>query len=138
MSTQYGSLREKIAAEKAERLARYAGFGELVERAHLAGVEAARAAVPAPMVVTTSAGEVIETVWDGPCGFAWIVIRDGRGSFGRWAAKQGIARKAYGGGLQVWCPLPTQSEARKRAYCEAYADTLRAAGVECFATSRLD
>lgn len=138
MSATYGSLREKIAAEKAERLARYAGFEALVTRAHLAGVEAARAAVPAPMVVTTLAGEVIETVWDGPCGFAWVVIRDGRSSFGRWAAKQGIARKAYGGGLQVWCPLSTQSEARKRAYVEAYAGELRAAGVEAYGTSRLD
>ena len=60
-TTEYGSLREKIAAEKAEREERYRVF----EAAHRKALEAARQAgldaVPAPMVVTQHANQLDDT-----------------------------------------------------------------------------
>lgn len=73
------------------------------------------------------------------CGFAWVVIRPGTCSFARWAKKNvPLTDKHYHGGVRIWCPLGTQSMAIKEAYCEAYARTLNAAGIDAYAGSRMD
>ena len=132
MSQTYGSLREKIAAEKADRAARYAGFEKLVKDAHRAGMEALAAAKPRPMIVgspTTPLGNDIDPtkptyyVSEGVCGFAWITVRPATSSFGRWALANGWS-KAYNGGAQLFVHEGGQSYERKCAYAAAYADTL--------------
>lgn len=135
--TEYGSLREKIAAEKAERLARYERYAEVYANAQTAGLQAGYDVVPTPMVVS---GYESQPVMDGMCGFAWVSIRPGNSAFARWLVKQGYARKAYNGGVQVWISAHNQSITRKYAHASAMADVLRAEfpDLKIYADERLD
>lgn len=121
-------------------------FAALYEEADARGFQAAEAAIPTPMIVgeeTTPFSGVMDYskptyfVADGLCGFAWIKFK-GNTAFGRWAKKQGYATPAYNGGLQVRVAGFNQSVTRKEAYAHAFAETLRAAGIEAYAESRLD
>ena len=62
----------------------------------------------------------------------------GNTAFGRWAKKMGVAKKAYGGGLQIWISDFNQSMERKYAYARAFAASLEAHGIDAFADSRMD
>lgn len=108
----------------------------IVQEAHKAGMAAGAAITPTPMHV--QCGTTVYKVDDGLCGFAWITIKPGTSSFARALVKQGIARAAYGGGVQVWVGEFNQSVARKSAYAEAYANVLRAYTIKAYAGSRLD
>jgi hypothetical protein len=135
--TQFSSLREKIAFETQQRQARDEGFAALVSVAHAQGIQAGRDCKPIPMIVCTSTGKPIEQLDEGACGFAWIAF-PGNTAFGRWAKKQGIARPQYPKGLCIWVREFGQSVDRKAAYAGAYAQTLRNAGIDCYAGDRLD
>lgn len=146
-TTEYGSLREKIRAEKDARLARYASFETLVAAAHAAGLAAGEAVRPTPMIVgspSTPLGNDIDPakptyyVADGACGFAWIKVVPGGSSFARWLVKTGRARAAYNGGVQIWVSEFGQSLGRKSAYSAAYAAVLAEAGIRCWGESRMD
>lgn len=155
METQvYGSLREKIAAEKRERLARYANFQEAWNAAHAAGMAAGNAITPTPMIVRNGSimvngvpldpsradNTVIDVVADGVCGFAWVTVHPGTSSFARWAIKEKNARKEYGGGVCLtWVSYFNQSMTRKEAYAQAFAEVLRdRLGVKAYSHSRMD
>jgi hypothetical protein len=134
---KYATLREKISAEKNERAARYAQFQELFNRAWEDGMRAAARTVPPVMNVYQ--GDVLVAVeTEGPCGFAWVHVRGAGSSFGRWLTKENLARKAYGGGLDVWISDYGQSMARKEAHARAMAETLRAGGIDCYSGHRMD
>jgi hypothetical protein len=144
---QYGSLREKIAAEKAARLARYAEFEKIYKLAHLAGVEAAAASVPVPMHVVQCANPLddsspivkrYEPVMDGVCGFAWVTVRPANCSFAIWAAKNKGWRKGYPSGMQLWVSEYGQSMERKEAYARAFAQMLRDNNIPANSGSRMD
>lgn len=135
-------IRSKPGA--AERNAKWA---ELHKRACEAGRAAADACNPTPMVVAQHAnqmddGSPVVKSWvvpGGPCGFAWVVVRPGNCSFAKWARKNvPLTDRHYYGGVSIWCPLGTQSMAIKEAYCNAYAEVLRGAGIAAHAGSRLD
>jgi len=131
------TLREKIAQEKTERLARYATFLDLVERAHLAGMNAGNGATPSPWMVHGMGRTYLLT--DGACGFAWVNVKPGGSSFARWLIANGKARRdSYLGGVTIWVPYFGQSLARKEAYAVAYAQVLQGAGIDARADSRLD
>lgn len=74
------------------------------------------------------------------CGFAWVTIRPATSKFARALKAAGVAKKAYGGGLQVWNPGGsfTQSMDIKEVGAAAYAGVLRAAGIDAYAQSRAD
>lgn len=113
-------------------------FPEIVAKAHAAGMEAGKGSKPVPMIVTdTRSGHVYEPVMDGVCGFAWVSFA-GNTEFGRWAKKSKIASKNYPKGLMVWVGEFNQSMTRKEAYAHAYANVLRAFGIEAYAQSRMD
>lgn len=121
-------------------------YAALYEAADAAGRAAAEAAVPTPMIVgqpTTPLGDTLDYskptyfVADGACGFAWVSFKGNTG-WGRWAKKEGHARAAYGGGLQLRVSGYGQSVTRKEAYAQAFATVLREAGVSAYAESRLD
>lgn len=122
-----------------------AQFDEIITAAQTAGLAAGNASHCTPMVVGTAVGltntidesKQIYVINDGACGFAWISFR-GNTAFGRHMKKIGQARKAYGGGLQVWVGAFGQSMTRKEAYASAYAATLRAAGIDAYSDSRMD
>jgi len=76
------------------------------------------------------------------CGFAWVNVYDVRSNskVGKVLAQAGF-RKAYGGGLQLWNPSGswTQCITAKEVGAQAYADVLRAAGIDkAYAGSRMD
>lgn len=77
---------------------------------------------------------------DGPCGFAWVNIYPGNCKLANQYKKLGLARPAYGGGVQMWVHEFGQSVDRKYAYAQAYAAKLQElTGVErIYADSRLD
>lgn len=133
---QYATLREKIAAEKAERVNRYAKYQEIIAEAYKAGIEAGKNARPIPMYVIDQ-GIPIDRIDDGACGFAWVAF-PGNTSFGKWAKKQGLARSHYPSGLCVWVSEFGQSVDRKEAFAGAYAKVLKANGIDAYAGSRLD
>lgn len=121
-------------------------FTDIVLEAGEAGTAAAYAAKTTTMVVVERSNPLddnspIVNRWeipDWPCGFAWIVIKDGRSSFGRWLVKQGLARKHYPKGLCIWVHDYNQSMQRKEAHAQAYAAVLRKHGIEAYAESRMD
>ena len=119
----------------------------LLREARTAGLAAGDAATPTPMVVgtpTTPLGDDIDPdkqtyyVPDGVCGFAWVVIRPGNSSIARAAKKLGIGDSAYGGGMAVWIHDHGQSMERKQRHAAAYADVLRAKGINATSQSRMD
>lgn len=134
-STTYSSLREKIAAESAEREARYEKFREAHRKALAAAAQAALDVIPAPMVVAQHTDQLddsspVKQSWyvsEGACGFGWVQTYPGNSSFAVWAKKFAGFRKAYHGGLQLWSRAAdhqgrqTQSYERNVAWARGYA-----------------
>ena len=144
---EYGSLREKIAAEKIERKARYAKFEAAYNKAAEAGRAAGEACKPRAMIVTQHANPMDDRSpavqrWyeaEGACGFAWVKVTPGNTSFAKWLVKQKLARAGYYGGVEINIAAFGQSIERKLACASAMADVLRAElGVKAYADSRLD
>jgi hypothetical protein len=141
---KYGSLREKIAAEKRSRTERYATFAAVFAKARAAGLAAGEAAVPQAMMVVqpSSNPHVPKAMWhvpEGACGFAWVHITPGNCPFANWLKKNNLARSAYKGGVEIWISDFGQSIARKEAFAHAMAEILRdQLGIHAYAGSRLD
>ena len=138
MEKQFGSLKEKIAFEKAERAARYAAFEKLWEQASAAGYAAGDHMMPRPMMVVDDSKERAWIVNDGLCGFAWVNVKGANKGFGRWLIQTGRARRAYYGGAEVWISAHNQSYERKLKHAQVMAYVLKENGVECYASGRLD
>ena len=146
-SPEYGSLREKIAAESVARKAKYAAFEAAYAKAAAAGQAAGEAAKPRAMMVVQPSdplndNSVPKAMWhvpEGACGFAWVNVNPGNCAFANWLKKNKLASKAYGGGVQIWISAFGQSVERKEACANAMAEVLRAElGIKAYAGSRLD
>ena len=144
---EYGSLREKIAAESKARKARYAEFEVVFNEANRAGFAAGEAAKPAAMIVQERASPVddssaVKNEWfvpDGVCGFAWVKVSPGSCSFAKWLVKNKLAKSSYGGGVSIWVSAHGQSYERKVAHASAMAKIIsEKLGVKAYADSRLD
>lgn len=118
-----------------------AKWAAIYEKAHAAGRLAASNCVPTPMTLKGYA-----PIFAGVCGFAWVTIPDARSPIARWCKTNGIGHKNYKAG---WCISPKldredlpfgdfQSLEPKEAYAKAFAEVLRANGIECGVESRLD
>lgn len=119
----------------------------IYKAAHEAGMKALKAARPTPMVVgtpTTPLGndidysKPVEVVEGGMCGFAWVLLTNGRCSFARWVVKNRKGRKSYYGGIRIPVHEGGQSIQRKEAYAGAFARVLNDVGIDAYADSRLD
>lgn len=143
--------KENVQRSADDRAARVASFDQVWRDASAAAGVAYRACVPAGVIVYETAGlsnvpKVDGQVWEvseGVCGFAWIHFGKATSSFVRWLAKCGRGRKAYYGGwdVQSWELVADdrgQSYDRKLAAMQAAVEVFRAAGIECYADSRLD
>jgi hypothetical protein len=142
---EYASLREKIAAEGKARKAKYAAFEAAYAKAAAAGMAAGEAAKPRAMMVVEHSDAnplVPKRMWhepEGMCGFAWVNVSPGNSPFANWLKKNKLARKAYGGGVDLWVSAHGQSVERKEAHAYAMAEVLRnELGVKAYASSRLD
>jgi len=111
---------------------------EIVEESHLAGMNAANAATPKKYNVVNENNEIIDTLDDGLCGFAWITIRPARGSLVAYLKAEGIGDKGWSGGWTIWVNKFGQSYDRKYAYAKAFANTLCQYGIDAQAGARLD
>jgi hypothetical protein len=139
---------------------------ELHRRAEQAAEAAAEAARPAPMIVGSPKDPVASImglpdggldpdqpqylVNEGACGMAWVVVTPGNCSFARqlraYAIEQrllGIRRPSvhshYYGGMEIYRPgFNGQSYDRGMAAARAYAEVLRAEGIDASPGGRLD
>ena len=102
-------------------------FPAVWSAADAAGVAAAKAVVPNPMVVVAAGGGESWHVSEGVCGFAWVTVKPGNHSFANWLKKECGCGKAYGGGVSVWVSAFGQSHTRKCEYARAFAKSLREA-----------
>jgi hypothetical protein len=111
-----------------------------------AGDSALAACVPVPMVVCEHANPLDDSsalvkAWNVPsgvCGFAWVVVRPGNCSFALWLKKHKGAARGYHGGMQLWTHAGGQSIEKKEAYARAFADVVRASGIDAYLDSRED
>lgn len=126
---------------------RNAEFQALFNKAMAAGRLAAAATNPTPMVVyspTTPMGNTpdpnqpVYLVPSGPCGFAWVNISPANCPFANWLKKNGLARKAYKGGVDISIGEYGQSMQRKESHAYAMAHVLSEAGIRAYAQSRMD
>ena len=123
-------------------------FQELYRAARDAGLAAAAACNPTPMVVghakSLFSNEIdyakpVEVVADGVCGFAWIIVKPGNSKFANWLKKEGYGRPdTYYGGVCVWVSEFNQSMQKKEAYARAFARVLGHAGIKAYSDSRMD
>lgn len=121
-------------------------YAALAKKADAAGLAAAAATTPTPMIVGEAKSlftdeidytKPVYNVPSGVCGFAWVFIKGNTG-FGRWAKKAGIARSGYPTGLNIRATVGGQSYEVKMAYAQAYAAVLQEAGITAYAEGRLD
>jgi hypothetical protein len=98
--------------------------------ANEAGSEAGRTVIPTPMRVGR------EWVPEGAFGSAWITVPDVRTGFARWLVKADRAHVEHRRGAVV--STPYFAVERARAYAEAFSAALRANGIRCTTSSRLD
>lgn len=126
--------RNRSAPKKSKRDAE---FEALFKEAHEAGMKAGIGEQTSTMVVVGHGQRYV--VPEGPCGFAWVVVKPGTSAFAKWLMKNGKARKHYYGGVSLWVGEFNQSMERKYAYAAAFAEVLRKNGIEnCYADSRMD
>ena len=123
-------------------------FSTLYTEAHQAGLKAASACIPTPMIVgspSTPLGNDVDPskptyfVAGGVCGFAWINVKPGNCSFANWLKKQGkVKERSYYGGVDIWVYDFGQSMELKESYAHAFAKVLSDNGIRAYAMSRMD
>lgn len=120
---------------------------QIYQEAREAGIRAGNAANPAPMVVQEHENMMddsspVKKQWvvpDGPCGFAWIIVKPGTSRFAKFLkARQYGKPDSYQGGVRIWVGDFNQSMMRKEAYAKAFADALRKYGIKASDYSRMD
>lgn len=116
-------------------------YEKLYEIANAQGLKASEYVQPTPMVFTN--GYVMQ---NGPCGFAWVVLPDGRKSFARWITKNGLGELVGRQGVWIDAKVNTenldltakQSLIRKEAYAFLFAKVLKATGIDCYPHSHIN
>lgn len=122
---------------------------DLFAKAKAAGIKAGDDAIPTPMVVGEAknllSDEIDETkptyyVAEGPCGFAWVIVKPGTSKFARYLKKHGHAKHdPYYGGVTIWIHEHGQSIARKKTHANTLAKFLRDNGIDnAWSYSRMD
>ena len=112
-------------------------FQAMFHEASKAGAEAAEAADPQMIrVKNVQTGKVYEPF--PICGFGWVNVRPGNSPFANWLKKAGLARKAYGGGVDIWISDYNQSYAQKLAHAQAMGKVFADHGIRAYGAGRLD
>lgn len=144
------NFKAMIAESAAQRAARTDQFKAIFEEARVAGLAAGQALRPTPMVVTRDSMAIVTNagrqnildrdyvVPEGPCGFAWVIIRPGTSAAANYAKKNLGAGKSYYGGMELWVSDFGQSMERKEAYAKAFAEVLQKHGISATYGSRMD
>ncbi len=114
---------------------------DIYERAHKAGINAAKECTPTPMIISG-----YSPIFEGACGFAWIVVKDARKGIGKWLKNNNIGYLNYKSGWAVPAEIDQienvswdfQSIEPKIAYADAFAKVLTSNGIECYTENQLD
>jgi hypothetical protein len=145
MSTEYKSLREKIAAESHARACfatRNETFTATWRDANLAAHVAVQALDVKPMTVIghnpATGDRIAYHVPDGVCGFAYVTIRPATSAFVQWLKGRGIGHKAYRGGWEISIPHYSQSMQRKEEHARVVSEYLITHGIAAGYYSRMD
>ena len=75
---------------------------------------------------------------EGRLGTSYVVIRDGRSSFARWAKVNGIGRNNYPRGVAIRADQVGKSVESATAYAKGYAKVLGRNGIDCKVETYLD
>lgn len=83
---------------------------------------------------------------DGLCGFAWVVLPDGRKGFSRWIVKKGLGHNVSGHGVKISAKVDNESLStasvqsldRQNAYAHAFSEVLLANGIDSFTSYSID
>lgn len=118
----------------------------IFDRAHRAGVEAAEACQPTPMLVQQHArnfddSSPVVQEWvrpQGVCGFAWVNVSPGTSSFARYLKAEHGGHNGPQGGIDLSATIGGQSLEINEAYARAFAATVREHGIKAYAQSRID
>ena len=125
-------------------------FQILYNEAKMAGLKAGAAVEVVPMIVAEHTNPLNDNspvkkayfVEGGVCGFAWVNVKPGNCPFANWLKKNNLGRTSdYYGGVMVWESGDNyfgQSMTRKEAFCYAFAEVIRKAGIKAYASSRMD
>lgn len=120
---------------------------EIYNAANERGMNYLKECKPTPMAVGSETSpfsgkldtsKPVEIVEGGACGFASIIIANGRCSFARWVTKNKIGGKHYYGGTEIPARVGGQSLERKEAYVSGFCEVLLKNGIDCYMHSRLD
>ncbi len=142
---------KKKSTPKAKESSKDKTNRELYERADEAGMKAAKAHTPTPMIVEQHKNVMddnspVVQSWNvsgGVCGFSWSVVRPGNCSFANWLKKNGKGKYSdYDKGVIVWAGGDItgfgQSMTTKESYSRAFANVISDAGIKIFTYSRMD
>jgi hypothetical protein len=126
---KFGSLRERIAFEKAERAKLRAKFAQDMEAAWIHADAVARAMQPTPMVVHNPATGAVHVVPDGVCGFAHVTIRPRTCKLARFAIEElGWRSNSWHKRAELSIQEFGQSLARKEKLAEEFAKKMNELG----------
>lgn len=123
---------------------KYAKERNIFEEAHAAGMKAGEAHTPRPAGfyrADMNGNRLSETeiVFDGVCGFAWIIVKPGNSRFANFLKAESLGRRdSYYGGVNVWVGYFNQSMEKKEAYADAFAKVLTDHGIKAYSMSRMD
>lgn len=111
----------------------------IYKEARAAGLKAVAEIVIEPMVVVDSRTKQKWTIEDGPCGFAWVVIKPSNCSFAKYMIEnKGGHKRDDEPGVMYWISNFNQSMEKKSAYAYAFAQSLRDNGIKAYAAERMD
>lgn len=129
MTTQFNSLREKIAHEKAERAALRTKFRNDIEAAWAHATEHVKTVKVEPMLIrNTFTGEVHE-IPGGPCGFAHITIRPRNCKLAKFAEGElGWRNSSWHKRIELSIQEFGQSHTLKEAFAESFAKKMNELG----------
>jgi len=131
--------RETVLRSKEKREAREVRFAEVYAEARQLGYRAGQTVETTLMRVVDTQSPKCWDVPEGPCGFAWVNVSPGNCAFANWLKAQGLARRSYSGGVDIWISEFGQSVQRKEAMARTMAEVLREKlGVKACSDSRLD
>lgn len=126
--------KEKIEAEKEERVSRENRFGQIIGAALARAHNDGEAHSPTPMIVEQHQDMLddsspVKKSWfveQGVCGFVWVNLKPATSSFCRFLQKKapGWKRDSYYGGLTYWVFQFGQSYEKKVAFARELAKAL--------------
>jgi hypothetical protein len=112
-------------------------FQAIWDEAVKAGREAVENMAVSPAIHLSDGNQIPEG--HGPCGFAWLILKDARKGFAKWAKEKGIGRAdSYYGGINVWISDYNQSMNKKETFAYAVAGVLSKHGIDARPMSRMD